>query len=141
MTALAKARPLRREKWSYKSFTLGNSTKAWRGGIATYDQSLGKCVPAATGSGDTDLFMLGNFEEDVDASAADAPVVVRLKKEVDVTWYVNDTGTPVTVNDIGKTVYAVDDQTVSTSTATSTRSAVGIVWAVDATLGVAVEMV
>ena len=141
MSALTKARAIRREKWNYKSFTLASGKKAWRGGLACYDESAGAVIPAETGSGQTDLFMLGLFEEDVDASGGALPVVVKLKKEVEVVWFANDGTNPVTVNDIGKSVYAVDDQTVSDSSATSTRSAVGIAWAVDSTLGVAVEIV
>lgn len=137
MTALAKSRPIRREKWNYKSFTLGVGLKAFKGGMAAYDQSLAVCVPVATGA---DLFALGLFEEDVDATSAAAPVVVKLKREVEIVWMNNDGTNPVTVNDIGKSIYGVDDNTVSNSSATSTRSTVGVAWAVDATLGVAVEM-
>lgn len=145
MSALTKGRALNVEVWQYKSFTLASGKKAWRGGLAVYDQSVGKCIPAETGAGQTDLFMLGFFAEDVDASStgtnADTPVVVRLKKEVTVVWLDNDSGTAVTANNIGQNVYALDDHTVSGSSATSTRSVAGIAWALDTVKGVAVEIV
>lgn len=140
MTALAKERALREERWNYKQFTLASGKKAWKGGIAMYDQSAGFVIPAETGAGQSDLFALGTFEETVDATAAAALVNVRLKKEVRLFWFSNDGTNPVTANDIGKQVYAVDDQTVSISSATSTRSVLGRAWAVDSTRGVAVEV-
>lgn len=140
MTALAADRRLRVETWTRKSFTLASGKKAYKGGIAVYDQSVGKVIPAVTGAGQSDLFPLGTFAEQVDATAADKPVVVALKREIKVTWFANDGGDPVLATDLGKDVYGVDDQTVSISSATSTRSVVGKAWAIDSTLGVAVEM-
>ena len=138
--ALSADRPLRRETWKRKAFTLASGSVAYKGGLAAYDQSVGKVVPVSTGAGSADLFALGVFYKKVDASAADATVIVDLKREVNVVWMKNDGTNPVTVNDIGKSIYGVDDQTVSISSAASTRSVVGVAWAVDATLGVAVEM-
>lgn len=135
--ALSAERRLRIEKWSRRKFT-GTATKLWKGGLAAYDQSLGKVVEVTTGATSTDQFILGTFYETVDASAADAPVVVNLKREVTVVWMKNDGTNPVTVNDIGKPIFGVDDETVSILN--TNRSTVGIAWAVDATLGVAVEM-
>jgi hypothetical protein len=140
MAALTKARRLRRESWKRKSFTLASGKKAFKGGMAVYDQSVGKCIPAETGASQTDLFLLGLFAEDVDATAADKAVVVELKREINVVWMKNDGTNPVVAADIGKSVYGVDDQTVSNSSATSTRSIVGTAWAIDSTLGVAVEL-
>lgn len=142
MAALSGPRPLRQETWSRRAFKLPTGKTAYKGGIAVYDQSVGKCIPAETGAGQTDLFMLGLFYETVaNASGADLDVVVNLKKEVRVTWMKNDGTNPVLATDLGKDIYAVDDQTVSISSATSTRSVIGKAWALDATLGVAVEMV
>lgn len=140
--ALTAERRLRVETWNNKSFKLPTGKTAWKGGLAVYDQSAGKCIPSETGAGQTDLFCLGVFAETVaNSSGADKDVVVQLKREVRVIWFANDGGgTPATANDIGKACYGLDDTTVSMSSATSTRSVVGTVWAVDATLGVAVEL-
>lgn len=140
MAALTASRAVREETWQYKSFTLASGKKAFTGGIAVYDQSAGACIPAETGASQTDLFGLGLFAEDVDATGGAKAVVVKLKREVVVRWMKNDGTNPVTANDLGKDIYAVDDQTVSISSATSTRSVIGKAWALDSTLGVAVEM-
>lgn len=137
MTALAADRRLRTETWSRRSFKLPTGKTAFKNAVAVYDQSLGKCIPAEAGQ--TDLFALGHFyEKVVNASGADVDVVVNLKREVKVTWYANDATNPVLVTDIGKPVYMVDDQTASILA--TARSVLGTAWAVDATLGVAVEM-
>jgi hypothetical protein len=135
MAALAADRRLRVETWKNKAFTLKSGKVAYKGGVAVYDQSAAYCIPSEA---QTDLFVLGTFAEKVDASAADKSVVVKLKREVTVVWFANDATNPVLATDIGKTVYGVNDQTVSILS--TSRSAVGVAWAVDATLGVAVEM-
>ncbi|NUP05527.1 MAG: hypothetical protein HOW73_05655 [Polyangiaceae bacterium] len=138
--ALTKGVGKRTEMWRYRQFTLASGKKAFRNGLAVYDQSVGKMIPAETGASQTDLFCLGLFAEDVDATSADKLCNVRLKREVEVTWLKNDVTNPVTANDIGKDVYGVDDETASISSATSTRSVIGKAWAIDATRGVAVEL-
>jgi hypothetical protein len=141
MSALAGERRLRREVWKRRTFKLPTGKTAWKNGIAVYDESAGKAIPAETGAGQTDLFVLGFFNETVaNSSGGDLDVVVELKREVHVVWFANDGTNPVTATDLGKDVYAVDDQTASISNATSTRSVLGTAWALDATLGVAVEM-
>jgi hypothetical protein len=141
MAALTAERRLREETWAYQTFKLPTGKTAFKGGIAMYDQSVAKCIPAETGAGQSDLFALGTFNETVaNTSGADKDVVVRLKREIRVLWFKNDGTNPVTANDIGKNVYAVDDQTVAISDATGTRSVLGTAWAIDATLGVAVEV-
>jgi len=141
MSALSAPRRVREERWTRRSFKLPTGKTAYRGGIAAYDQSAGKCIPAETGAGQTDLFMLGLFYETVaNASGSDMDVVVQLKREIRVVWFANDGTNPVLATDLGKTVYAVDDQTASISNASSTRSALGTAWALDSVLGVAVEV-
>lgn len=141
MAALTAERRLREETWAYQTFKLPTGKTAFKGGIAMYDQSVAKCIPAETAAGQSDLFALGTFYETVaNTSGADKDVIVRLKREIRVTWFKNDGTDPVTANDIGKDIYAVDDQTVSISDATDTRSVLGTAWAIDATHGVAVEV-
>lgn len=135
MTILAKSRAIRREKWAYKQFTLAAGAVAFKGGIAVYDQSAAVCIPGAAG---TDLFPLGLFAEDMDATLAAKLVNVQMKREIDVIWFVNDGTNPVLTTDLGKSVYTVDDQTVSILS--TGRTVLGVAWAVDATRGVAVEI-
>lgn len=135
MTALAQERQGSRERWTYKQFTLASGNKAWKGGIACLDLSTGKVEP---GHAETDLLLLGQFAETVDAAGGDKLVNVNLWREIDVIWYANAPGgDAVVATDIGSLCYVFDDQTV-TKTATG-RSVAGRVWAIDATLGVAIE--
>lgn len=139
MAALTRARKLREETWSRNTYKLPTGKTAFRGGIAVFDQSVGKCIPSETGVGQTDLFCLGVFAETVaNASGGDLDVVVQLKREVRGYWFANDGTNPVLVTDLGKPVFGADDQTVSILA--TNRSAVGTAWAIDATLGVFVEM-
>lgn len=137
--ALSAERRIRREKWLYRSYTLALGKKGWKGGLAVYDQSAAKVIPCETGASQTDLFALGVFAETVDAAGGDKAVVIEHFEEVSVIWFANDTNDAVTANDIGKDIYGVDDFTVSNSSASSTRSVVGVARAIDTTLGVAVE--
>lgn len=139
MAALTAERRMREETWSKKAFKLPTANTAFKGGIAMWDQSLGKCVPASTGATAVDCVVLGTFAETVaNTSGADKDVVVHLKREIRVKWFKNDGTNPVTATDLLKTVYAVDDQTASILN--TNRSALGVAWAIDATLGVAVEL-
>jgi hypothetical protein len=141
MTALAGDRRIREETWAYQTYKLPTGKTAFKGGLAVYDQSVAKCIPMETGAAQTDLFVLGFFNEQVvNTSGADKNVVVRLKREITVRWFANDATNPVTANDIGKQCFGVDDQTASNSSATSTRSTLGVAWAIDAVKGVAVEI-
>lgn len=132
-------RKLKRATWKYKEYTLAASNLAEKGKLAAYDQSEGKVVPAATGANEADHFALGFFAETKASSGSDQTITVEHFKEVEIVWFKNDVTNPVTANDIGKDVYAVDGETVSISSATSTRSVCGRARAIDTTLGVAVE--
>lgn len=139
MAALTADRRIRKETWARRKFSLPTGKTAFKGGIAVYDQSAAKCIPSETGASQTDLFVLGVFAETVaNASGADKDVVVDLKREITVRWFANDGTNPVLATDLGKTVYGADDQTVSILN--TNRSAVGVAWALDTVLGVAVEM-
>jgi len=136
MGVMAKDRPIRTEFWAYKRYTLASGKKAYKGGIAVYDESAAAVIP---GEAQTDLFVLGLFDEQVDATSAAKPVNVQLKKEVRIRWFPNDGTNPVLATDIGKSVYLVNDQDVSILS--TGRSVIGIAWAIDTVKGVAVEMV
>lgn len=138
MAALTKARARRTETWKYKIFQLAAGKKAFKNGIAAYDQSAAVVIP---GEVQTDLIPFGLFAEDVDNSAGGASVEVNVElfREVTVTWYANDGVNPVLATDLGKNCYMIDDQTVSILS--TGRSVLGRVWAIDATKGVAVEVI
>ncbi len=137
MTAQAAERGLRQETWAYKTFKMPTAKTAYKGAIAALDISVGKVIPAET---QTDLFIIGTFAENVaNASGADMDVGVKLKREIEVTWFKNDGTNPVTATDLGKDVYVVDDQTVSVLS--TGRSIIGKAWAIDTAMGVAVEVV
>jgi hypothetical protein len=135
MAAQTSERRIREERWSYQTFTLGTNKTAYKGAIAVFDQSAGVVIPAEE---QTDLAPIGVFDETVTTTGSTKPVVVKLFREVVVRWFKNDGTNPVTVNDLGKNVYMVDDQTVSILS--TGRSVLGQAWAVSATLGVAVEV-
>jgi hypothetical protein len=137
MGALASARLVRREKWQYYKGTLKTGNVGYKGGLACVEQATGKVVKGASGAG---LIPIGIFDETVDATAADAAVRIRLFREIEITFFVNGTAADAVAaaTDFGKTVYVLDDQTVSV--VATGKSALGVVWAVDANKGVAVEV-
>lgn len=132
---LVKSRPLRREKWKYKQFTLKAAQTAFKGGLAAVQQSDAKCYAGALTTG---LITIGYFAEDK-TSSADTLVNVELAKEIEIVWFNNSTsGDAVAATDFGKVCYLTDDNKVTITSSGASKA--GIVWAVDATLGVAVEV-
>lgn len=132
MTALASGRMTSRERWTRRRFRLASGNVAYKGGIACLDLSTGYVEPGHT---ETDLFVIGLFAEDMDATAAAKLVDVDLGREIEVVWFAN--GGNVSASDVGALCYVLDDQTV-TMTPTG-ASVAGRVWAVETTRGVAVE--
>lgn len=133
MTALAQERMRQRERWGYMRFPLAVGNKAWKHGIATIDLSTGKCEP---GHAETDLYVIGLFNETVDATSAEALVNVKLSRELDIEWWANDSSS-ISAANVGSLCYVVDDQSVTITA--SGASVAGRIWGVDATKGVAVE--
>lgn len=127
---------VRRETWKFKQFNLKQSQTAFKGGIAAIKQADAKAYagPQATG-----YVMIGTFAEDVTNTAADQLVNVDLGREVNLIWFDNATaGDAVAATDFGKLCYIVDDHTVTITS--SGASICGVVWGVDATKGVLVEV-
>jgi hypothetical protein len=131
MTALSKGRARIFDRWTHRQFPLAVGNKAWKGGQAAIDLSTGKVEPAHA---ELDLFLIGTFDEDIDATSAEALVNVNLGMEIEVEWLENDGS--VLVSQVGNLCYALDDQTVSINGAG--KSVSGRVWAVESQ-GVAVQ--
>lgn len=134
MTALAQERARLFESWKYHDFPLAVGNKAWKNGIAALDLSTGKVEP---GHAETDLFIIGLFDQTVDATAAEKLVRVNLQTEIWVEWLDNSVSDALDAGDVGSLCYVEDDQTVSINP--TGKSVAGRVWAVDATKGVAVQ--
>lgn len=85
----------------------------------------------APGSTATNLTYLGRSEEHVDNSAGvDGAVTVLVRRKKAFKWK-NSATDAVTQAELGKTCYIEDDQTVARTNGTLTRSAAGVVIAVD----------
>jgi hypothetical protein len=110
MTALAADRAGSREKWGSIDFTLTSGTKAYKNAKIGLDITTGKVKPMVAGS---TLLFIGYANRQVDATAAEKQLSVRLHDEISAEWLVNSGGgDAVTATDIGKVCYSYDDQTV-----------------------------
>ncbi|MDT8383002.1 MAG: hypothetical protein RRB22_01150 [Gammaproteobacteria bacterium] len=87
---------------------------------------------AAPGSVATTLTYLGRFEEKKDnTGGADGAVDVLVRRNK-AFQFANSAGDAVTQASLGKVCYIEDDETVSATNGTGTRSAAGIVIGIDA---------
>ncbi len=133
--ALTHAIAVRKEKWKYKQFTLKSGETAFKNGLAVVKQADGKVYAGVSGSG---YVAIGYFAEDLSPSA-DALVNVELFEEINITWFRNATSSDdVAATDFGKVCYFFDDHSVTITS--SSRSVCGLVWGVDSTRGVAVQV-
>lgn len=124
------------ENWGYAAFVLTSAAAAVKGEVACIDTSTGKVTVGGTS---TTLMPVGWFHESKTGDGS-ATVQVRLFREVVGAWWSNDSDpNAVDSGDIGSTCYIKDGSTVSASSASSTRSVAGRVWAVSSTRGVLVE--
>lgn len=124
------------ERWTHHLFPLAIGNKSFKNGLATIDLSTGKCEP---GHVESDLVVIGKFDEAIDATLVETPVNVNLGMEIEIEWWANDTVSPVTAAMLLSMCYVLDDQTVSSDG--SGRSIAGRIWAVDTLKGVAVQKV
>jgi len=131
MTALIKERMRFFEKWTRHLFTLASGNKGWKGGLAGVDLSTGKVEPAHP---ESDLWIIGVFDETIDATLGDKPINVHLFTEIHLEFFASAGG--ISATNIGQLAYALDDQTVSL---TPTGALVGRIWHYDAVKGVGVE--
>lgn len=78
-----------------------------------------------------DLTYLGRFDEAVDNSAGDDGDKIAQVRRKKVFCWENHGADPVTQASLGQLCYIVDNQTVAATDGTGTRSAAGIVLAID----------
>jgi hypothetical protein len=112
---------------------VATSVKIYEGGLVVVDAGYAKPGAEATG-----LIAAGRAEEFVDNSTGqDGDATVKVKRGC--FKFANDTTDPVDQSHVLSDCYIVDDETVSSSHATNTRSVAGKVIAVEAD-GVWVEI-
>jgi len=125
----------RNESWAYFEHALTNAIAVERGEMAVLDTSTGLLTKGAVS---VTLRPIGYFEADGTGDGT-TEFRVRLFDDIRIHWWENDAGTPIVAADIGTVCHILDERTVSGDP--TARSAAGRVWAVDATKGVAVEMI
>lgn len=132
MAALTARRPNK-----VKAFTNielpGTAQAVWEGGVACWDTSTGLVAKAAVS---TTMIPIGTFV-DSKTVASGGTVLVQLFKELNAVWMANLAADLCDV--AGVLVYLSDDQSVSKTDATNTKSVAGRAWVIDATRGVLVE--
>lgn len=100
--------------------TLVTGQKLYRGSLVAVT-TAGQARPARTVSSNSDV-IVGFSERDVDGTTAGTKTEGVRRGIIDCA---NDSGDPVTLASLGRSVYAVDDQTVSAGSASSTRVVAG----------------
>lgn len=115
---------------------LSTGEVAEKGKMACLDTTSGEVV---AGQASTTLKPLGHFDADATGDGT-TTIYVRYFRERRLFWWANDGTDPVDAADEGSNCYIVDDETVSISSATSTRSIAGRVFGVSTRYGVLVEM-
>lgn len=131
MSALATFRDTPVMAGLYRDFPVKAAVKIWPGALVVID-SNGRAAPATTATG---LIAVGRAEALADnAAGANDAINVRVRAGI-FRWGNSASSDEIARSDIGSTVYIVDDQTVAKTDDSSSRSAAGRVWDVDA-LGV-----
>lgn len=104
-----------------------------KAGVTIYAGALvvlqgGYARPGRTATGDV---AVGRAEERAVGGGSDGAVTCRVRRGV-FRFANSSAGDAITAAEIGSTCYVVDDQTVAKTNGSSTRSAAGVVWDVDA---------
>lgn len=137
MAALTKARlvPVKGESEGLTRYLpVKGSTVIYNGAIVMLDAS-GYANPAAAASGNNAFVVAGIAEETVDNSAgSDGDLYVRVKANDTCSAFgFNNHGSDTCVAaDIGKLVYATDDNTVANAQSSTNRPLVGYIHSIDA---------
>jgi len=136
MTALAAPRlvPVKGESCGpVRYLPVKGSTKIYSGATVMLDAS-GYANPAAAASGNNAFVVAGIAEETVDNSAgSDGDLSIRVKaNDSDSAFGFNNHGSDTCVAaDIGKLVYATDDNVVANAQSSTNRPLVGYIHSID----------
>lgn len=134
MAALTKDRATPQRDGARRAFGLAADAVIYAGALVVVDAGY-----ALAGSTDTGLVCVGVAKQAVDNTDG-ANGAVKVEVERGVFRFANSSsGDLIAVGDIGATCYIVDDQTVAKTNGSSSRSAAGKVFDVDAQ-GVWVEI-
>lgn len=120
MTALTQERDTARQETALLSLPVAAGAKIFAGAIVCIE--AGFAVPGKTA---TDLIYVGRAEETIDNSEGDNGDVAIEVRRGNAFKFDNDTSDPVAAGHLFTDCYIVDDQTVSSSHATNTRSIAG----------------
>ncbi len=135
MAALTADRNTPTRSGDRRAFPVKASTKIFAGALVCIDAS-GRAVPGSTATG---LVAVGRSPKPYDNSAgADGAIKAEIERGI-FRFDNSASGDAIAVTDIGATCFVVDDQTVAKTNGSSTRSAAGTVFDVDA-LGVWVRI-
>lgn len=119
--------------WGYHDFVLANAAVAVKGCLAVIDTgNAGIVKPPGVATG---LVALGIFMESLTGDGVQT-VQVKLHRELQASWWDNDTVAPIAITDRGAKAYYKDDHTVTITAAA--HSVAGMILDVSATKGVLV---
>lgn len=126
--ALSADRNTPRKEGDLRQFPVAADTKIFAGALACID-AAGNAVPGATNA---NLTAVGRAEGQADnTGGAAGDITVDVRKGV--FRYANSAGADeIGPEDIGKTAYIVDDETVALTDGGATRSAAGTIYDLDA---------
>jgi hypothetical protein len=128
MAALTTARTTKQREARTFARKVAGTKKIFEGALVCLN-ATGYATPGAVA---TTLTADGIALSTVDNSAgADGDLIVETKKGT-FQFFNSAAGDAITIADIGKTAYVVDDQTVAKTNGTNTRSAAGVIQDVDA---------
>jgi hypothetical protein len=121
--------------WGYYAFVLGAGVVVEKGKLAVFDTAAGGALVSAKAA--AGLFNIGIFTESLTGDGVKR-VQVKLHRELQATWWDNDTVAPVLLTDRGKLAYLKDATTV-TMTGGAAASVAGPILDVQTAKGVLVH--
>lgn len=120
---------------TYANVVAADSTQFYKGGIVCLDSADGKVKKGATSA---TLVCLGRSEENYLTGTSNTK---KIKVKSGIFKFLNSASADLIADDdVGKTCYIVDDQTVALTSNSAARSAAGTVHSVDSDGGVFVAM-
>ena len=127
MAALTTERNTKKREGDVREYPVKANVKIYQGSLVVLD--AGYAAPGRTATG---LIAVGRANETIDNTGGSAGAV-KARVEEGCFLFGNSASTDLIAQaDVGQDCYLVDDQTVAKTTASSTRSRVGKIVAVDA---------